>query len=77
MFGFGRAAMPRGPPLQAGNQIVIQIAYVQIAGHSRLREIIAYNDLTEQQAGQESIQPGAFWTPIWGPVPTPIDTKGH
>ena len=52
MFGFGRAAMPRRPPLQAGDQIVIQIAYMQIPGHSGLREIIDHNDLTEHQAGQ-------------------------
>ncbi len=43
MFRFSRAAMPRGAALQTSDYIVIQIAYVQVAGHPNLRGSIDLN----------------------------------
>ena len=45
MLGFGRAAVPRGAALQTSDQIVVQIAHMQVPGHPILREIIDINDL--------------------------------
>jgi hypothetical protein len=46
MLGFGRAAVPRRATFQPSDQIIIQIADVQIPGHPLLHEIIGINDLT-------------------------------
>ena len=46
MLGFGRAAVPRRATFQPSDQIIIQIADVQIPDHSLLHEIIGINDLT-------------------------------
>jgi len=36
MLGFGRAAMPRRPPLEAQNQIVVEIANAEATRHHAL-----------------------------------------
>ena len=51
MFGLGGAAMPGGPPFQAGNQFVIQIAHMQVSRHSDLHEDIDINDLISGTQG--------------------------
>jgi hypothetical protein len=50
MLGFGRAAVPRRATFQPSDQIVIQIADMQIPGHPALHEIIDINYLMERQA---------------------------
>ena len=45
MLGFCRTAVSRGATLQTRDQIVIQIAHMQVAGHEVLHEIIDLNDL--------------------------------
>jgi hypothetical protein len=52
MLGFGRTAVPRRATLQASDQIVVQIAHMQVPNHAVLHEIIDLNDLTWRQAGQ-------------------------
>jgi hypothetical protein len=52
MLGFGRATVPRRATFQPSDQIVVQIADMQIAGHPTLHEITGINDLTWEQAGQ-------------------------
>jgi hypothetical protein len=52
MLGFRRASMPRGTAFKTGNQIVIQIADVQISGHSSARECIESNDLISDPTRQ-------------------------
>ena len=44
MLGFGRTAVPRRATFQPSDQIVIQIADMQIASHLTLYEIIDIND---------------------------------
>jgi hypothetical protein len=46
MFSFGRAAVPRRPTLQTNDQIVIQIANMQVSNHPAFHETIDRNDLT-------------------------------
>ncbi len=46
MLGFGRAAVPGCATFQPSDQIVIQIADMQIAGHPTLRGIIDINGPT-------------------------------
>jgi hypothetical protein len=46
MLGLGRAAVPRGAALQTSDQIVVQIAHLEVPGHPARREIIGNNDLT-------------------------------
>jgi len=46
MLGFGRAAVPCRTTFQPSDQIVIQIADMQIPGHPVLHGIIDTNDLT-------------------------------
>jgi hypothetical protein len=43
----------RGAALQTGDQIVVQIAHMQIPGHPILREPIDINDLKFLNSGQE------------------------
>ena len=54
MLGFGRAAVPRRATFQPSDQIVIQIADMQIAGHLTLPGIIDINDPTLDQVGQDA-----------------------
>jgi hypothetical protein len=54
MLRFGRAAVPRRATLQTSDEVVIQIAHVQISSHPELHEIIDLNDLTWRQRGQDS-----------------------
>jgi hypothetical protein len=44
MLRFGRAAMPRRATLQTSDEIVIQIAHVQVSGHPELHETTDLND---------------------------------
>jgi hypothetical protein len=43
MLGLDRAPMPRGTPFQSANQLVVEVAHVQIAGHLALLAIVAHN----------------------------------
>jgi hypothetical protein len=52
MFGFGRAAVPRRPTLQTGNQVILQVAHVQVTSHPTLQEIVALNELTARPTDQ-------------------------
>ena len=52
MLGLGRAAVPRRATLQTSDQIVIQIAHMQVSSHPGLHEII---DLKGREASQEPV----------------------
>ncbi|HTG20376.1 MAG TPA: hypothetical protein VK681_10050 [Reyranella sp.] len=48
MLGFGRAAVASGAPLESRDQLVIEIADVQVSSHRRLFEIIDLNALNSR-----------------------------
>jgi len=52
MLGFGRAPVPRRATLQTSNQVVIQIAHVQVPSHLELHETIDINDFKCAGRGQ-------------------------
>ncbi len=45
MLGLGGAAMPCRTTLQTSDQIIVQVAHMQVTSHPALHEIIALNDL--------------------------------
>ena len=45
MLGLGRAAMPRCATFQTRDQIIVQIAHMQVSSHSIPFEIIVLNEL--------------------------------
>jgi hypothetical protein len=67
VFGLGRATVARGATLQAGDQLIIQIAYVQISSHPALREITGTNALIlgpfcqEQRVAGRELRFGGNW----------------
>ena len=54
MLSLGRATVPSSTPFQPGDQLVVQIAYVQVPSHPSLREIIDINDLKYRPSDQET-----------------------
>ena len=61
MLGFGRAAVPRRATLQTSDQIVVQVAHMQVARHRAVHEAIDLNDLTWHPAGQDAPRRGKIW----------------
>jgi hypothetical protein len=45
MLGLSRSSVPGGTPFQLGDQIVLQIAHMQVSSHPSHHEIIEINDL--------------------------------
>jgi hypothetical protein len=54
MLGLGRAAVARRAPLQSSDQLVVQIANMQISSHWVSLDIIGLNDLKYHQGGQQA-----------------------
>jgi hypothetical protein len=45
MLSFGRATVLGGTPLEATDQIIVQIADLKVTGHTPLHDIIGRNDV--------------------------------
>jgi hypothetical protein len=60
MLGFGRAAMPCRPPLEAQDQIVVEIANAEAAWHRALHLVMAMANLATRRKRGMAGSPSAL-----------------